>query len=266
VIQMDDFLTALMASAAKGHAMADRAAGEIAVIYKETDILKSFPVPKFSVSAIDMDMSLAVLGYKEIPQLKAEHLRLFEKDLINHLEKNLPSWDITDTYLNELNVSKELFSRLPWINRLKDNIKRVFKDITAHNIFDKDKRQSFAAFVTYVISDSFDKAIRMKLSIPKQPLTSDIEENTLKRFQNSLQDSIERFTLEWTNEFLNKNPHLPKDRSPLLAVEPKEIMEIPTDKLIKAKIHLEVRPYEWTSMEVEDEKKQKVIKYKLVPE
>jgi hypothetical protein len=171
-----------------------------------------------------------------------------------------------ETYLNDLNVSKKTFNLLPWINRLKENIKRTFKDITPYHIFDKGKRQSLAACVAYVISDSFDKAIRMKLSLSKKHPLSENEEIALKRFQNGLHASIERFALEWASEFLNKNPHLPKERSPLLAVEPKEIMEIPPDKLIKAKIHLEVRPYEWTSLEIEDEKKQKVIKHKLVPE
>jgi len=266
MIQMQDFLSALITGATKGQAMSDRTTAEIANIYKDLEILKSFPVPKFSVSTIDMDMAVAILGHKEIPQVKKEHLESFKVDLINFIEKNVPKWSETGSYLMELAVSPESLSRSQWSIQLREHISNALKDISYVQVLDKEIRPIVSAFVAAQTIDAFHKTLRLKKKQIKYRPGFEEENNELFTFHNKLRDSIEDFSSKWWDDFLSTNPQILIEKIPLLAVEPKEIAEIPQDKLVKAKIHLELRPYEWSSMEVEDEKKQKVVKYKLVPE
>lgn len=93
-----------------------------------------------------------------------------------------------------------------------------------------------------------------------------ITEADKKSLQASLNIHLQKFTKKWWDDYIKLNPQIGKEKIPLIAVESKELSDIPAEKMTKAKIHMEIRPYEWTSMEVEDTDKNKIIKYKLVPE
>jgi hypothetical protein len=265
MIPLGEFLTALLANATQGHAVADNRSGEIAQLYRESELLKHFPVPKLSISYIDLEVNMAITGHKEVPRIPEGTEDQFRKEAADNIQKNIPALPETRAFIKKLGFAEDILRKEDLTRFFRDSTLSLIKNIPSVQILDEETKDSCLSYFAENIIDGLEQILsRQKIAAGKKTIKESGPEKSA--LGEKIKQVFNHFASAWWKDFFQKNPLLPKDIIPIIAVEPKELLSVPPEKMTKAKIHLEVRPYEWTSIEIEDERKEKVIKYKLVPE
>ncbi len=260
MLPLGDLLTALISDAVRGHAIADRNTGEIANLYKEDEFLKYFSAPKFQISNIDLDLNMAIAGYKEVPKINEEMVNKFRRDATAHFDDFIPKSAEIRALGAKVKMREEQL-RVKIGDFVRSGLSEHLKSVPLQNIFIDDTNNALAADFSQKMSDGIIENLKPAREVPNLNLSSDRDAVSVK-----LREEWLNFTKDWWVRYKTANPMLPIDRIPLIAVEKSELINFAPENLTKAKIHMELRPYEWTSMEVVNEKNEKEIKFKLVPE
>lgn len=257
MIDLNTFLSSIIADATKGQANADRLSGEIALMYKENELLKYFSAPRISISSVDFECNMAILGYQNHLEIPEEAGKKFKSEVSAFLDREFSELPESKAILEKGRILPDVVKKLKSTYKISETAQNILDNIRPEYFLTDDYHNNFSPALSGKIVESFLNTVNAQ---------NPIMEADKKSLQASLNDHLKQFTKKWWDDYVKINPQIVKEKIPLIAVESKELSEIPSEKMTKAKIHLEIRPYEWTSMEVEDADKNKIIKYKLVPE
>lgn len=257
MLDLRTFLSSLIADSAKGQAQADHIAAEIAGLYRDHDLLKYFSIPKMSISSIDFECNLAITGYQDELQIPPEAGAKFRSDIstyINHEVFDIPE---TISIINDGKISGTAVEKLRKSYRISEAAHKILDNVGEDYFRTDEFQQNMIPALSEEITGQL--ANSLKIALPQQ-------QSRCREVASVVKGKLQQYTREWWDNYLKLNPQLVKHKIPLIAVQNNEIADLPPEKMTKATIHMEIKPYEWTSIEMEDENRQKTVKYKLVPE